>query len=92
MTKKFSYQGLTFIPVRKFKNYEDFPYISKRLACIGIHNYDDREKLAGWDYEEFYKLAIASDPICDNVDIFLWVEKGINVVPCKRELFEYETD
>ncbi len=90
----FKYQGLTFKPLRGLAKHEDFPYVSKKLRSTGIWNYNHtdyhvKNKVADWNYEEFYKAAIASDPVCEIVDVFVWVERKILVVPCDNELFEY---
>ena len=83
---EFTYKSLKFTPLRQFKPYEDFRFISKRLQSIGIHNNPSIKGgvIRDWDYDEFYKAAGDSN---EEVDIFLF--DGKQVVPCEGELFGY---
>jgi hypothetical protein len=85
--ESFTYKGQKFTPMRKFNSSEEREgFVIRKLRSIGIHNYKDRESILNtWNWEEFYEQAKTVG--AGEIDIFSW--RGIKVVPCENELFQY---
>lgn len=80
---EFKYRGHIFQAKRKFKPYEDFGYVGRRLTRLSID---------GWDWDEFYSCAniIRHQNIAlKDADIFL-MDRDFLVVPCEGFLGKYE--
>ena len=72
---EFRYRGHIFKAERKFKPYEDFGYVGRRLTRLTID---------GWNWDEFYACAnvVKHENISlKNADIFL-INRDFLVVPC----------
>jgi hypothetical protein len=87
---KFVYNGMEFVPVRKFKVYENFNYVTNRCnGGLGVHNYDKdvrKDKVSHWSWNGFYNEAKKVG--AGEFDIFLMNDR-VEVVPCQNELFIY---
>lgn len=89
--QSFRYNGMSITPKRKLNRSERQRGLLLPLSSIGVSNYQylpARKDDIPYDYDEFYKEATKVG--AGKIDVFEY--QGMDVVPCKNELFQLKYD